>query len=82
MTQYYVIEIQKYKDGGYGHIVHFAADEDPMKARYKGEAKYHEVLAAAAISDLPEHGAILIHSTCVPVLHQVYQHETETNAEA
>lgn len=75
MTQYYVVEIQKYDDGGYGHIVHFAADEDPTVARYKGEAKYHEVLAAAAVSRLPEHGAILFHSSCVPVLHQNYKHE-------
>lgn len=80
MTQYYVIEIQKYANGEYGHIVHFAADEDPVKARNKGESKYHEVLAAAAISNLPEHGAVLIHSSCVPVLYQCYKHEEE-NAE-
>lgn len=74
MTQYYILEIQKYNNGGYGHIVHFAADEDSNKARNKAESKYHEVLAAAAVSELPEHGAILFHSTCVPVLYQCYQH--------
>lgn len=75
MEQYYVVEIQKYQDGNFGHIVHFAADPDPIMARYKGEAKYHEVLAAAAVSQLPEHGAILFHSSCTPILHQCYTHE-------
>ena len=60
MYQYYVIEIQKYADGTYGHIVHPAYDEDQMEARLKGESKYHEVLAAAAISQLPQHGAMLM----------------------
>ena len=45
MVQFYVIEIQKYLSGEFGHIVHFAYDENPTKARLKAEAKYHEVLA-------------------------------------
>ncbi len=49
MFQYYVIEIQKYQDGSFGHLVHPAYDEDQTQARLKGESKYHEVLAAAAI---------------------------------
>ena len=53
MNQFYIIEIQKYVNGEFGHIVHFAYDEDPTKARLKAESKYHEVLAAAAVSELP-----------------------------
>ena len=74
MYQYYVVELQKYANGEYGHIVHFAYDQDQDKARLKGESKYHEVLAAAAISELPEHGAILLSSKGEPVMHQCYVH--------
>lgn len=75
MTQYYVVEIQKYQSGEYGHIVHFAYDADPDKARNKGESKYYEVLAAAAISDLPSHAAILFSADGYPLLHKCYEHE-------
>lgn len=50
MTQYYVLEIQQYTSGEFGHIVHYAFDADPAKARLKAESKYHEILAAAAVS--------------------------------
>lgn len=60
MHQYYVIEIQQYQNGEFGHLVHFAYDVDPAKARLKGESKYHEVLAAAAGSNLPRHTAMII----------------------
>ena len=72
MYQYYVIEIQKYHDGTYGNITHFAYDEDQNKARLKGESRYYEVLAAAAVSDLPEHGAILMSSQCTPIYNKCY----------
>ena len=72
--QYYVVEVQQYADKSYGHIVHFAYDEDPDKARLKGEAKYHEVLAAAAISDLPCHSAIMFSTEGFPIMNQCYKH--------
>ena len=53
MNQYYILEIQRYLNGEFGHIVHFAYDANATKARLKAEAKYHEVLAAAAVSELP-----------------------------
>lgn len=74
MYQYYIIELQKYQNGEYGNLTHFAYDADPDKARLKGESKYHEVLAAAAVSDLAEHGAILMSSQCVPIEHKCYTH--------
>ena len=37
MTQYYIMELQKYTDGSFGDIKHIAYDEDPTKARLKGE---------------------------------------------
>lgn len=74
MYQYYVLEIQKYQDGSFGHLVHVAYDEDADKARLKGESKYHEVLAAAAISQLPQHAAILMSSGGEPIDHKCYIH--------
>lgn len=75
MTQYYIIEIQQYQNGEYGHIVHFAYDADPEKARLKGESKYYEVLSAAAISELKTHSAILMTAESVPLMYMTYHHE-------
>ncbi len=75
MTQYYIVEIQQYENGEYGHIVHFAYDADADKARLKAEAKFYEVLSAAAVSELPEHSAILFSSEGFPIMHQCYKHE-------
>ena len=74
MTQYYVYEIQEYADGTYGDLKHIAYDEDPEKARLKAESKYHEVLAAAAISDLPCHAVVVVSSDGFPLMHQCYKH--------
>ena len=73
--QYYVVEIQQYDNGEYGHIVHYTFDADPDIARMKGESKYHEVLAAAAISALPSHAAILFNTDGFPILNQCYKHK-------
>lgn len=78
MTQFYIMEIQKYQDGSYGDIKHFAYDEDPDKARLKGESKYYEVLSAAAVSNLPEHAAIMFSSEGFPIMHQCYKHNGVT----
>lgn len=74
MYQYYIIEIQKYQDGGFGHIIHWASDENADRARMKAESKYHEVLAAAAISELPQHAATLLASDGTELMHQCYFH--------
>lgn len=81
MTQYYVYEIQEYADGTYGDLKHIAYDEDPEKARLKAESKYHEVLAAAAISDIPCHAVVVVSSDGFPLMHQCYKHEQNQEAE-
>ena len=81
MNQYYIFEIQQYANGEYGHIVHFAFDEDPEKARLKAESKYHEVLAAAAVSELPRHAASLLASNGKCVMQQCYVHPVYTEPE-
>lgn len=77
MYQYYIVEIQQYQNGEFGHLVHYAYDEDKDKARLKGESKYHEVLAAAAISELPSHAAIMFNTDGFPLMNQCYKHEPE-----
>lgn len=74
MTQFYIVEIQKYANGEYGHLVHYAYDEDADVARLKGESKYYEVLSAAAVSNLPEHSAIMFSTEGFPIMHQCYKH--------
>ena len=81
MFQYYVVEIQQYQNGEFGHLVHYAYDEDKDKARLKGESKYHEVLAAAAISNLPSHAAIMFNTDGFPLMNQCYKHNIEQEQE-
>lgn len=73
--QYYVAEIQQYANGEFGHIIHYGFDENLDKARLKTESKYHEVLAAAAVSELPSHAAIMFSTDGVPLMYQCYKHE-------
>ena len=75
MYQFYVVEIQKYADGTFGQIVHWASDENPDIARNKADSKYYEVLSACAISNLPQHSAILFSSDGFPIDHKCYTHE-------
>ena len=81
MYQFYVVEIQQYANGEYGHLVHWAYDENADKARMKAEAKYHQVLAAAAVSELPSHAAIMFASDGFPLMHECYCHEYNGNDE-
>ena len=82
MTQYYIVEIQQYANGEFGHIVHFAYDENPDTARLKGESKYYEVLSAAAVSNLPSHSAIMFSTEGFPLLHQCYKHTVQPEPES
>ena len=81
MNQFYIIEIQQYTNGEYGHIVHFAFDENPTQARLKAESKYHQVLAAAAVSELQSHSATLLTSDGRAVMNQCYKHAIESTPE-
>lgn len=63
-----VIEIQKNAEGVVGNIV--TAHETQAEA----EAKYHSVLAAAAVSSLPVHSATLLSEEGFSVANQCYKH--------
>ena len=67
--KYYVFEIQKLADNSFAHLVHEAA------TRNEAESKYHQVLAAAAIANLPQHSAILFTDEGYPLMHQSYKHD-------
>ena len=78
MTQFYVIEIQSYADGTFGDLKHIAYDEDPAIARLKGESKWHEIMSAAAISELPCHSATLLDTDGRAIKTGCYKHEVPT----
>ena len=82
LAQYYIIEIQQYPNGEYGHIVHYAWDENPDKARLKAEAKYHEILSYAAVSETKKHSAVILSDESFPVMNQCYKHDIPAPAPA
>lgn len=65
---YIVIELQKNTEGHVANIV----TEHPTLA--EAESKYYSVLAAAAISTIPVHSAIIVSEEGFPVKHQCYKH--------
>ena len=68
--KYYIVEVQKQPDGNFAHLVHTADN------RNAAESTYHQVLAAAAISELPQHGAILFTDEGYPLMQQCYKHDS------
>ena len=56
MIKYIVMEIQTNKDGTVGNLV-WAYD-----SRAEAEAKFHTIMAAAALSSVPVHVALVIQS--------------------
>lgn len=75
LTQIYVTEIKQYHNGEFEHQNYWLWDEDADKARQKAEAKFHEVLAAAAVSDTATHAAIMFTSEGFPLRNECYHHE-------
>ena len=65
-----VVEVQTNANGAVA-IVPPSSYETQLEA----EAKYHTVLAAAAASSLPKHGAIIFTEELFPVMHHFYKHE-------
>lgn len=78
MYQYYVVEVIKTQNGEFEHNVFWLYDQNDNKARLKGQAKYHEILATAAVSNHKEHSAILFSSRSEPLLFWCYDHYPET----
>lgn len=81
MYKFYVMEIQKSDDTHFAYLIHEASDEDFATAQMKAESKYHQVLAAAAISNLPAHSATLISSQGDCLMSKCYFHAQEEQTE-
>ena len=65
---YIVIELQKSADGAVANIV------NSYENLAQAESKYHSILAAAAVSQIPVHSAIIVSEEGFPVKHQCYKH--------
>lgn len=68
-TKYLVVEIQKFPNGSMS-TPSYAFDN-----LNSAEAKYHTILAAAAVSSLPVHSCILMSEEGFPLRHECYKHE-------
>ena len=66
--KYLVTEIQTFANGNIS-TPSYAYDN-----RLSAEAKYHSILAAAAVSALPTHAAIMMTSEGTPLEHAAYHH--------
>ena len=75
MAKILVTEIQKFVDGNIATPSY--AYDDTNSA----EAKYHTILAAAAISELPVHAAIMFSEEGFPLKHECYKHTVEAAPE-
>lgn len=65
-----IIEIQKDTNNIVSTLVTQKAD------RNEADSTYHMILASAAISQLPEHGAVMLTSDCGFVMGQSYHHSS------
>ena len=63
-----VIELQKNENGTVANIV----TEHSTQA--EAESKYHAVLSAAAVSEIPVHSAVIVSEEGFPLMHQCYKH--------
>ena len=66
---YIVIELQKDAKGVVSNIV---TDHASLAG---AESKYHSILAAAAVGNVPVHSAAIITDEGVTVNHKCYKHE-------
>lgn len=63
-----VVELQTNTDGTLGNLVYAYANRD------EAEQKYHLILAAAAVSSLPVHAAVMLNNDGHSLMHQCYRH--------
>ena len=70
---YIVIEIQTNPNGTVGNIVNSYATKD------LAFQKFHTILAAAAVSSLPVHAAVILDNKGLQIAAQAFEHEVEPN---
>lgn len=69
MNKFVVIELQTTVDGQVLNLVYAYDNQN------EAESKYHTILAAAAISNLPCHSACILSAEGFPIMHACYKHE-------
>lgn len=69
--KYVVIELQ---DKG-SQVANIVTAFDSV---YQAEQKYHQTLAAAAVSDIPCHSAVMVNSEGGFIKSECFKHETES----
>lgn len=72
---YYVIEIQTNSDGTHGTLVYDYTD------RNQAMAKYHTVLAAAAVSQVLVHACTILTREGDEIAHESFIHPVEASEE-
>ena len=70
---YIVVEIQTNADNTVGNFVWSFATEN------EAQAKYHTVLASAAVSALPVHSCVILRNDGLQMAGQAYKHGEVTN---
>ena len=70
---YIIFEIQTNTDGTIGTLVNTA------ETRNQAESIYHQVLASAALSNLPRHACVLMTNEGFQLMSQCYHHEATAN---
>ena len=68
---YLVLELQTAENGSISPIVNQA---ETINA---AESVYHQILAAAALSSVYKHGAVVLTDEGYPLMHHFYQHIPE-----
>ena len=68
MYKFLAIELQTNSDGSVGNLV-YSYDE-----LNQAESKYHAILSAAAVSELPMHAAVLVRSDGAVLSSGFYDH--------
>jgi hypothetical protein len=71
MPKYLVTEIQRFENGAIQNPT-YAFDD-----RNKAEAKFHSILASAAVSELPVHSAMIFTDEGFTIDSKCYKHEKE-----
>ena len=70
-----VLEIQTNSNGTIGTLIDSYAD------RNQAEQKYHAILSAAAVSELPKHSAVMLDERGAFIKAECYEHGEEAIAE-
>ncbi len=68
---YLVLEIQKMSDS---QVLHLDSVHNTLA---EAEQKYHTILAAAAVSSVKKHSAVMISDDGLYIKSESYQHESE-----